>query len=156
LKQQRITKQGGETKERTQYRVNAKHQNHNLNNTLNDTLFYQSVGKQTIVKLSLHFVRLIRSMHSSDKLIVRMLLDARAIVDETKFDGCTPLWLAVYNEHFDAARLLIDRGAKISKVKLDTVLPAIPNWVTTFIESRSNCRTTSIIIIGIHKYHMYY
>jgi hypothetical protein len=53
----------------------------------------------------------------------------------------------------DAARLLIDRGATVSTVQLDKYLPAIPDWVTTFIESRSNCRTVSIIIIGIHKIH---
>jgi subtilase family serine protease len=41
----------------------------------------------------------------------------------------------------------------VSNVKLDEGLPAIPDWVTTFVEARSKCRTAAITIIGIHKYH---
>jgi ankyrin repeat protein len=75
------------------------------------------------------------------------LLHAGAIVDSTNNDGWTPLRRAIYYKRFDMAQLLIDWGAKVSNVKLVEYVPAIPDWVTTFIESRSNCRTVSIIII---------
>jgi ankyrin repeat protein len=86
--------------------------------------------------------------------VVRALLDAGAIVDAADDDGWTPLHYAIRDNCVDAARLLIDGGAKVSSVQLDDDLPAIADWVTAFIESRSNCRTVSIIIIGIHKYRL--
>jgi hypothetical protein len=84
--------------------------------------------------------------------VVRVLLDAGAIVDAADDDGETPLYETIRDKHPGVARLLIDGGAKVSNVKLDEDVPAIPDWVTTFIESRSNCRTVSLVIIGIHKY----
>jgi hypothetical protein len=84
---------------------------------------------------------------------VRVLLDAGALVDSTDKYGYTPRYYAILYKYVDVSRYLIDRGAKVSNVKLnDFFLSAIPDWVTTFIESRSNCRTVSITIIGIHKY----
>jgi ankyrin repeat protein len=83
----------------------------------------------------------------------RVLLDAGAFVDATDAFWGTPLHGAILNNHMDIARLMIDWGAKVSNVKLDKELPAIPNWITPFIESRSKCRVVCIIIIGIHKYH---
>jgi hypothetical protein len=85
--------------------------------------------------------------------IVHMLLDARAIIDARDYDGYTPLWRGIQGKHVDVARMLLDWGAKISNVKLDSYLPVIPDWVIVFIESRSNCRTASTIVIAIHKYH---
>jgi ankyrin repeat protein len=84
--------------------------------------------------------------------VVRVLLDAGAHVDVAEENGRTPLCGAIRMEHVDVARLLMDRGARVSNVKLDGLVPAIPDWVTTFIESRSNCRSAAIAIIGIHKY----
>jgi ankyrin repeat protein len=84
--------------------------------------------------------------------VVRVLLDAGAIIDAADNDGLTPLYETIRDKHPDVAQLLIDRGAKVSNVKLDAYVRAIPDWVTTFIESRSNCRNVCIIIIGIHKY----
>jgi ankyrin repeat protein len=83
--------------------------------------------------------------------VVRVLLDAGALIDAADNYGDAPLYLAFCNKHGDVLRYLIDRGAKVSNVNLDNSLPSIPDWVT-FIESRSNCRTVSIAIIGIHKY----
>jgi hypothetical protein len=86
--------------------------------------------------------------------VVRMLLDAGALVDATNKHGVTPLDRAVRYECVNVMQLLVDRGAKVSNVKLAAVrVLAIPDWVTTFIESRSKCRYASITIIGIHKYH---
>jgi ankyrin repeat protein len=82
-----------------------------------------------------------------------MLLDAGAIVDAKDVNGYTPLYMAICRKLIDIARLLIDRGGKVSNVKLDGSVPAIPDWVTSYVASRSNCRIVSIIIIGIHKYH---
>jgi hypothetical protein len=78
-------------------------------------------------------------------------LDAGAMVDGVS-GGDTPLYRALCYKHDDVARLLVDRGAKVCKVELDERVPAIPDWVTTFVESRSNCRCAAIAIIGIHKY----
>jgi hypothetical protein len=85
--------------------------------------------------------------------MARVLLDAGAMVDEISNVGWTPLGYAICSKSFNVVRLLLDRGAKVSNVKLDESVPSIPDWVTAFVDSRSNCRTASIIIIGIQKYH---
>jgi ankyrin repeat protein len=85
--------------------------------------------------------------------VVRMLLDAGAVVDATDNSGFTPLFRAIDYKRFDVAQMLLDLGAKVSNVKLDEYMPAIPGWIVTLVESRSNCRSASIIIVGIHKYH---
>jgi ankyrin repeat protein len=85
--------------------------------------------------------------------IVRVLLDANAIVHATGSDGYTPLYIALRNDYVNVAKLLIDRGAQVSNVEFDSVLlTAIPDWVNTFIESRSTCRSVAIIFIGMRKY----
>jgi hypothetical protein len=85
--------------------------------------------------------------------VVRVLLDTGAIVDAADDDGWKPFHYAIRENRIDVARQLIDGGVNVSNVKLDEYLQSIPDWVTTFIESRSNCRNVSIIIIGMHKYH---
>jgi hypothetical protein len=86
----------------------------------------------------------IASLHENAN-VVRVLLDTGAIVDVTNNFGRTPLCYAIDNKHVDIARLLIDRGANF-------IVPIVSDWVTTFVESRSNCRCASIVVIGIHKY----
>jgi ankyrin repeat protein len=83
---------------------------------------------------------------------VRVLLTTDAIVDATNDDGRTPLYYAIRHSHADVTRMLLEREAKVSNVKLDKEVPAIPNWVNTFIQSRSNCRCAAITIIAIHKF----
>jgi ankyrin repeat protein len=82
--------------------------------------------------------------------IVRALLDANAIVDAQTDFGATPLVIAIKNNSLSISKLLIDRGANAS-------LTHIPfpecQWVDTFIESRSTCRSVAIIVIGMRKYH---
>jgi hypothetical protein len=87
--------------------------------------------------------------------IARVLLDAAALVDATDDYGWTPLFRVVKFNDVGVARLLVDRGAKLSnfKVQLDTFKHGIPPWVTKFITSRSNCRFAAIIVIGIRNYH---
>jgi ankyrin repeat protein len=82
-----------------------------------------------------------------------VLVDAGALVDSTESNGWTPLCYAIRSKRGAIARMLIDRGAQISNVKLDKFLPDIPDWITAFIASRSNCRRAAIIIIGNHKFH---
>jgi hypothetical protein len=89
---------------------------------------------------------------SDDFNVVRILLNAGARVDATDNYRRTPLYDAIRLKRVDVTRILIDRGAKVSNVKLDHWVPAIPDWVIAFIESRSNCRSAAIIMIGIHKY----
>jgi ankyrin repeat protein len=83
--------------------------------------------------------------------VARALLSKGAIVDATMNDGQTPLFCAFLHNCVDTAYLLIDRGATASYAILNAQLP-IPDWATTFIESRSRCRSAANIIIGIHKY----
>jgi ankyrin repeat protein len=85
--------------------------------------------------------------------VVGVLLDAGAIVDATQNTGRTPLHRAIDTKRVDVARRRIDRGAKVCNVELDEDVPSIPEWITTFVESRSKCRCAAIAIIGIHKYH---
>jgi hypothetical protein len=83
----------------------------------------------------------------------RVFLDADVLVDATDNYGMTPLHFAIDNKRVDVAQMMIDQGAKVSNVKLDEYVPAVPDWITTFIESRSTCRFVAVIVIGIHKYH---
>jgi ankyrin repeat protein len=85
--------------------------------------------------------------------VVRVLLDAGAIVDMKDDAGRTPMCFALEYNCVDIVRLLIDRGGKVSNVKLTDYRPAIPDWVNTHTTSKSRCRTISIFVIGIHKYH---
>jgi ankyrin repeat protein len=84
--------------------------------------------------------------------VVCVLLDTGAIIDATDSDGWTPLYWAIRSKWVNVIHLLVDRGAKLSHVKLDKYVPSIPDWITTFIESRFKCRYAAITIIGIHKY----
>jgi ankyrin repeat protein len=83
--------------------------------------------------------------------IVRILLDSNAIVDVSAKDK-TALFIAIYNNSVDVARLLVERGAKVSNVELTKGMPVIPDWVTAYVMARSTCRNVSITMIGIHKY----
>jgi hypothetical protein len=56
--------------------------------------------------------------------IALVLLDVGALVDVENV-GRTPPYLAICDECFDVARLLVDRGAKVSNVKLDEDLPSL-------------------------------
>jgi hypothetical protein len=85
-------------------------------------------------------------------ILVRVLLNAGALVDGANIYGWTPLQYAIIHKHVDVGKLLIDRGAKVSNIIPSTYVPTIPDWVTTFIASRSKCRCAAITIIGIHKY----
>jgi hypothetical protein len=85
--------------------------------------------------------------------VVRVLLDAGANVDARDNNGRTPVYYALCYERIDVARVLFDQGGNLSNIKLDKDVPAIPEWVAVFVESRSNCRIAAIVIVGIHKYH---
>jgi ankyrin repeat protein len=94
----------------------------------------------------------IASLHGHIE-VVCVLLDAGAIVDATDKIGWTPLHRAIYVERLNVVQVLIDRGAQVSNVLLDTQVPAIADWVHSFVASRLNCRYAAVIIIGVHKYH---
>jgi ankyrin repeat protein len=85
--------------------------------------------------------------------VVHVFLDAGATVDEKDNAGFSPLCCAIQSSEYACAKLLIDRGTKMSSIKVNnSFLRAIPDWVTAFVESRSNCRTAAIVMVGIHKY----
>jgi hypothetical protein len=83
------------------------------------------------------------------------LLDAGAIIDmaSTKGYSGTELYYAIRDDQKDVVQTLIDRGAKLSNVKLNEDLPMIPKWVNAIIELRLQCQVAAIVIIGIHKFH---
>jgi ankyrin repeat protein len=84
--------------------------------------------------------------------VVLLLLDAGAMVDATDKDDRTPLHCAIRYNSDDVAKLLLDRGAKVSNVKLDFFVPEIPSRIGLFVESRTNCRCATVIVIGVHKF----
>jgi ankyrin repeat protein len=46
--------------------------------------------------------------------LARVLLDAKADVNQAEANGITPLLMAITNDHTDVARVLIDRGADVN------------------------------------------
>jgi ankyrin repeat protein len=84
--------------------------------------------------------------------VARLSLDAGTPVDIADNVGWTPLRCAIQGSYRTIARLLIDRGARASNVLLDNRVSKIPDWVTTIVESRSNCRCAAMVIVGLHKY----
>jgi hypothetical protein len=82
------------------------------------------------------------------RYVVRVLLDAGTPVDIADDAGSTPLRSAI-----QASRYAIPRASNIKLDDYSYNLRAIPDWVTVFVESRSNCRTSAIVMVGIHKYH---
>jgi hypothetical protein len=88
--------------------------------------------------------------------VIRLLLDAGANVDaplnRTK---TTPLGIAIRDNLKDVVKLLIDRGAQISNVKVgrNEAVDKMPIWVYAISKLRSNCRNAAIMVTAIHKYH---
>jgi ankyrin repeat protein len=83
--------------------------------------------------------------------VVLVLLDAGAMIAPEKDGRSAPLYCAFCYNRIEIAQLLIDRGAKFSN---DSDLgPTIPNWVNSFVASRSRCISAAVIIMGIHKDH---
>jgi len=46
--------------------------------------------------------------------LARLLLDAKADVNQAEANGITPLLMAITNDHMDVARALLDRGADVN------------------------------------------
>jgi hypothetical protein len=44
-------------------------------------------------------------------------------------------------------------GASVFDVRLNALLPAIPDWVNKFVSARLMCRRVAIVLIGMHKHH---
>jgi ankyrin repeat protein len=84
--------------------------------------------------------------------VVRVLLDAGALVDTTDSYERTPLYCAICYQRVDVMRLLIDRGSKVCNVVLDDDVPAIPEWIPTFIARAGGCCSR---IIGCGCNHRY-
>ena len=51
--------------------------------------------------------------------VVRVLIDAGALINQANTNGATPLLMASQDGHVDVVRLLIDAGAT---VKIDTMM----------------------------------
>jgi ankyrin repeat protein len=70
--------------------------------------------------------------------LARMLLEAKADINQSEANGMTPLLMAVTNEHAAAARLLIERGAEI---KTADWWGRTPLWAAVEIRNRDYTRT---------------
>ena len=78
--------------------------------------------------------------------VKQLLLCACAVVDARNDAGRTPLAGAIkYNRH-ECAEILLDVGAKISKVSKDIT---IPDWMTTIINKRNNFKTSALVFLGV-------
>ncbi len=86
------------------------------------------------------FVKLLLEFVSLD------VLDARDNCDET------PLYIAISSRHIDIAMLLVDMGADVARVKIDSGVKGIPFEILQFVESRSSCCNVAITFIGIHQH----
>jgi ankyrin repeat protein len=76
-------------------------------------------------RTSLHYATTCKSV--LDLNIANVLLDAGALVDAPENNGWTPFYCAICSKREYVARLLIDRGAQISNVILNSYLHAIPD-----------------------------
>jgi ankyrin repeat protein len=52
-----------------------------------------------------------------------MLLAAGANVDEARFDGCTPLWIASQMGHDHIVKILLQKGAFVDAIRNDGSSP---------------------------------
>jgi hypothetical protein len=96
---------------------------------------------------ALHF-----ASYQCDVVIMKMLLDAGAVVDaNVASDPGTPLSVAIRSRSVSCIKLLIDHGADIGKVTLNDTLP-LPHWIHELVLCRLRCRHAAIIVMGIHKF----
>ncbi len=59
----------------------------------------------------------------------------------------SPLSCALRNDRNDAARAMIDFGAR-----LDHSNGPIPKWVAAFVAAREWCRYAALLLLGIHRW----
>lgn len=61
--------------------------------------------------------------------------------------GITPLARTIIHNYYDAAELLIDKGAKVSNV--DHPRFPIPNWIHGLVAKRGNVKRSLYAFIGV-------
>ncbi len=91
--------------------------------------------------LAMHYAR--------DCATVQLLLRAGAPIDGPAGFSRTvasPLSFALYNDRTDAARAMIDFGAR-----LDRSNGPIPKWVAAFVAAREWCRYAALLLLGVRK-----
>jgi hypothetical protein len=84
--------------------------------------------------------------------VVRLLLDAGAIIDAEDRFGWTPLRECLQSNHHVHKKIARILGSKIVKVKLNKNFPAIPDWAYKFAAFKY-CRSVAVTIVGICKHH---
>jgi hypothetical protein len=80
-----------------------------------------------------------------------LLLDAGSMVDVVNNAGFTPLYLALRKGKRANAALLLDRGARLERVKLDKHLEAIPDWAVSFVACRKSCRASCWALLELAR-----
>src|SRR3990167_7081082 len=69
-----------------------------------------------------------------------------AEVDERNDDGHTPLAVSIFYNKRDVAEFLLDKGAKMSNVREDVV---IPDWMNAIVTKRQNVRRSLTTFTGV-------
>ncbi len=87
----------------------------------------------------------VQALHvARDSATVRLLVHGGAPVDAGVL---TPLSYALRDNRVDAARTLIDYGAR-----LDRVSCPIPRWMADYVSAREWCRHAARVVVGIRKF----
>lgn len=84
--------------------------------------------------------------------ICNLLVNAGSIVDAVDNDGCTPLYRAFCDaEEDDIAECLIDNGAKLENVKLDSELCDIPEWAVLYAARHEAAKQACRAVLQLAK-----
>jgi hypothetical protein len=84
--------------------------------------------------------------------IVRILLETNIDINHPTGWAITPIFLSIVKCLVDITKLLIDRGADITKTKWKPPDIENPLWFDEIIKKRTQTRNQSLIFIGIHKF----
>lgn len=99
-----------------------------------------------------------KAVNSRSLDVSRMLIDAGCAVDGGSI-ARTPLWRAFYFENRGdspaqariMAEMLLDRGAQLERIKLDSDLNGIPNWAVAFVARRRACRSSCWAVLELAR-----
>lgn len=100
------------------------------------------VGNKNLISSSLH-----AAATNQKPRILKALLALGCPVDMIDKRCLTPLCRSLTFSR-PCAEILLDAGAKLSNVRVGTI---VPQWATEFVRVREETRSTAIIILGILK-----
>ena len=80
--------------------------------------------------------------------VCKVLIQHNVGIEISTNSGYNALHCALQHMHDNCVRLLIEKGAIISNVKLNRHSTGIPSWVINFIAQRERCRHAAIVLLG--------